>query len=204
MWSQNSVKRKPVYDTAIFLSYSKKKYKTLFSIIWFFLTDLSISLITLVPRVSWNRICLILRRNNNLACPALLLIKKIKKYRDSKLITAVNGVQNINRLFHACVLWTTWDAFTLTKRSRYHYISLHPIPTRKWMIQLYFPNRWFLCFFVQQSFVRWRARRKVNWRVHFYIARIALSRFPLIKNDRFVNSPSQYQRKCIEDSMTHK
>ena len=40
------------YDTAIFLSYLKKRCKTLFSKTGFFLTDPSISLITLVPQAS--------------------------------------------------------------------------------------------------------------------------------------------------------
>ena len=41
--------RYPVYDMAIFLSYLKKSYKTSFSTTGFFLTDPSISLITLSP-----------------------------------------------------------------------------------------------------------------------------------------------------------
>ena len=45
----------------------------------FFLIDPSVSLITLVLWASWNLIGLILRKNNNLACSALLLIKTIKK-----------------------------------------------------------------------------------------------------------------------------
>ena len=52
----NSVRRNPVYYTAIFLSYLKKRYKTLFSITGFFLTDPSIFLIALVPQASWKLI----------------------------------------------------------------------------------------------------------------------------------------------------
>ena len=158
MWSQNSVKRKPVYDTAIFLSYSKKKYKTLFSIIWFFLTDISISLITPVPRVSWNRICWILRRNDNLECPALLLIKTIKKYRDSKSTEC----KTLIACFSMLVYYGQHEMPSHQRKGADITItSPHSDPEVNVPV-VYFPNRWFLFFFVQQSFVLWRARRKVN------------------------------------------